>query len=102
MHDILNSTSGQEISDFHEANGKLDDTNRKKLVNLITEHIFSKESTLKIGDIENLAGQIILLFPTESKANIEYFVVKLYYIFFLLGFVLLSAREWNTTIWDFI
>lgn len=72
---LLQSTpKGKYILGYYSLKMKLDDDSRNKLAEIIIEHELgpNPDKRLNRDDFANLASQIVMTFPGESKVNIKH------------------------------
>jgi len=96
LGDVLNSSNtGIMILQYYKSNQKLNDGIKVMLVDTIINWVITKKIYMSVGLAEQLANQVVAMFPTEVKVNIYYLVLpkicnyKLFWLF--TGFVFHEA-----------
>lgn len=70
MRSVLsNNFEGRQAIQYYEANGKLDYSNRKKIVSVIINLSLERKTNLGVSDFKRMAEEIIQLFPNESLVS---------------------------------
>lgn len=70
LKNVLSGTQeGLSIIATYEQNKKLQIRDRREIVKLILDHIFSEKMRLHKNEISEIASQIATLFVTESKVS---------------------------------
>lgn len=94
--DVLNlSNTGIMILQYYKSNQKLNDGIRVMLVDTIINWVITKKIHMSVCLAEQLANQVVAMFPTEVKVNSYYLVLskicnyKLFWLF--TGFVFHEA-----------
>lgn len=67
---MLNSSNtGTMIVQYYKSNSKFNDGIRTLLVDTVINYVITKEIPMSVCLAEQLANQIVAMFPTEVKVN---------------------------------
>lgn len=67
---VEKSEDGRDVSDFYEFEQIMDHDQRVKIINIILDEVFKRKVKLSRKDFDELAGQIVTIFPNESKVKV--------------------------------